>query len=81
MSDLVALAGRACAFSSAASSLAAWPSACVELHLERPRIDLGEQVALVDELAFLEGHVHQLAVDAAAHRDGVERVTVPRPVR
>ena len=37
-----------------------------ELDLERPRIDLGEEVARLDHLALLEGDAHDLAVDAAA---------------
>ena len=44
-----------------------------ELHLERARIDLGEQLAFLDDLALLEQHPHELPVDAAAHRDGPQR--------
>src|SRR5579885_2436318 len=44
-----------------------------ELDLERPRVDLGQEIALVDVLPLRERHLHQLAVDAAAHGDGVER--------
>ena len=44
-----------------------------ELDLERPRIDLGEQLARFDELAFAENHAHELPVDAASHGDGRER--------
>jgi hypothetical protein len=35
----------------------------VELHLKRARIDRGNQVALVDELAFLDSQALELAVD------------------
>jgi hypothetical protein len=45
----------------------------IERSLERPRIDLREKVALVDELALLEAHVHQLAIDLRLNRDGGER--------
>ena len=48
------------------------PLGLLELHLERPRVDLGEEVALVNELALPEGHVDELAVDPALHRHGVE---------
>ncbi len=44
-----------------------------QLHLERPRIDLGQEVAGVDVLPFLERHLDQLAVDAGVDGDGVQR--------
>ena len=44
-----------------------------ELHLERTGIDLREQVALLDELAFAERDPDELAVDAAPDGDGVHR--------
>ena len=44
----------------------------VERGLERPRIDLDQRIALLDELAFLEGDLVDLAVDAGANQDGVE---------
>jgi len=44
-----------------------------ELGLERPRIDLGEHVTRLDDLALLEGSAHQLTVDPAPDRDRVER--------
>ena len=44
----------------------------VERRLERPRIDLDQQIALLDELAFLEGDLDDLAVDAGADQHGVE---------
>ncbi len=44
----------------------------IERGLVRAGIDLGEQVALVDQLAFLEGDLVDLAVDAGAHDDRVE---------
>ena len=43
----------------------------LERGLEGPRIDLGEQVALLDHLAFLEGDLHDLAVDPGADHNGV----------
>ena len=39
----------------------------IERRLVRPGIDLDQQVALVDELAFLEGDLVDLAVDAGPH--------------
>jgi len=44
-----------------------------QLHLEGPRVDLGQQLAALDELALPEQDLHQLAVDAALDGDGVER--------
>jgi hypothetical protein len=44
-----------------------------ELGLEGPRIDLGQHVAGLDDLAFLEGGPHELAVDPAADRHRVQR--------
>ena len=38
----------------------------IEGRLERPRIDLDQRVAFLDELAFLEGDPVDLAVDAGA---------------
>ena len=37
----------------------------LELDLERARIDLGEQIARLDEVALAEVHRHQLAVVGA----------------
>ena len=44
----------------------------VERGLERPRIDLDQRVAFLDELAFLKRDPVDLAVDAGANQDGVE---------
>src|SRR5262249_36316834 len=44
-----------------------------ELDLKRTRIDFGEQFALLDELAFLESDIHELALNAIANRDSVQR--------
>ena len=43
----------------------------IERGLERPRIDLSEKVAPLDNLAFIEGDLHDLAVDSRPDRDGV----------
>ena len=43
----------------------------VERGLERPRVDLGQKIALLDHLAFVEGDLHDLAVDARPDQDGV----------
>ena len=42
--------------------------------LERPRIDHEQQVALLDGLAVLEVHLGEIAGDARAHLDGLDRV-------
>ena len=41
-----------------------------ELDLVGARVDLREQFARTHHLTFLEQHAHELAVDAAAHRNG-----------
>src|SRR6266513_1402713 len=48
------------------------PQRLLKLDLEGTRIDLREKIALVNELAFLEGNADQLAVNSAADGDGVE---------
>ena len=53
----------------------------IELRLVGGRIDLGEHVAALDVLAFLESDADELAVDLRAHRHGVERAVVPTPSR
>ena len=52
------------------------------LDLERPRVDLGQQGTLLDELTFAESNFVQLPVHARPHRDGIEgdRCTEPRQV-
>ena len=42
-------------------------------NLIRPRVDLREEIALVDHLAFLEGALDQLAVDLRLDRDHGQR--------
>src|SRR5260370_4003000 len=49
-----------------------FPQRLPKLDLEGTRIDLREKISFVSELAFLEGDADELAVDAAANRDGVE---------
>ncbi len=44
-----------------------------QLHLVGPRVDLGQHLALRHALALGEVHPDQLAVEARAHRDGVDR--------
>ena len=44
----------------------------VQRRLIRPGIDLDQQIALVDRLAFLEGDLVDLAIDAGPHQDGIE---------
>src|SRR5262249_11694131 len=43
-----------------------------ELNLERARVNFGKQVALVDELSFLEGDIDELPIDAAVNGHSVE---------
>ena len=44
----------------------------IEGGLERPRIDLDQRIALLDELALLKRDPVDLTVDAGADHDGVE---------
>ena len=44
-----------------------------ERHLVGARVDLGEKIALVDHLAFLEGDLHQITADLRFYRDHRER--------
>ncbi len=48
------------------------PLRLVELDLERPGVDLGEELALLDGVPFLEVHVIEPAVDLRLDRDGLE---------
>ena len=41
--------------------------------LRRARIDLCEEIALLDQLAFGEGHLLQLTVDLGLYRNGRDR--------
>ena len=53
-----------------------------QLHLERPRIDLGQQVAALDGLALAEMDLHELAVDPGLRTVTVlSAVTDPSPFR
>ena len=51
----------------------------IERRLERPRIDLDQGVAFLDELAFLEVDLVDLAVDPGADHDGVEALNGAEP--
>ena len=44
-----------------------------QLHLEGTRVDFGQQIAVANNVAFLEGDLHQLAVNAALNCHSVER--------
>src|SRR2546421_12937020 len=44
----------------------------LKLDLEGTRINLGEEISFVDKLTFLKRDAAELAIDAAANRDGVE---------
>ena len=44
----------------------------LKLDLEGTRINLGEEISLVDKLTFLKRDAAELAIDATANRDGVE---------
>src|SRR5260370_5942691 len=48
------------------------PQGLLQLDLKGTRINLREEIAFVDELAFLERDTEELAVDAAANGYGVE---------
>ena len=44
-----------------------------QLHLERARINLGQQLAALDDLSLLEEHLHELSVDTAFHVNRIQR--------
>ena len=48
------------------------PGSQGELDLERPRVDLGKEIASVDHLALFKCDAHDLTVDAAANQHGIE---------
>ena len=52
-----------------------------QLNLIGPRVDLDEDLAFLDQIAFVEIHLHQLAVDARLDGDGIERGYVAEPVQ
>ena len=43
----------------------------IERGLKRSGIDLGQKIALLDHLTFIEGDLHDLAVDSRPDQDGV----------
>ena len=49
----------------------------VERGLKRPGVDLGQKIALLDHLAFVEGDLHDLAVDSGPDQNGVVRLNLP----
>ena len=53
----------------------------IERRLIGPRIDLHENVALLDHLALLEGDLDDLAIDAAADENGLVRLHGAEPVQ
>jgi hypothetical protein len=53
----------------------------IEAGLKRRRVDLRQQVALLDDLAFLESHPLDLAVHARPHGDGVGRLHCAEPIQ
>ena len=61
------------AFFSSAWSLASGRLGLLERHLIGSRIDLGEEIALLDHLALFEGDLGQIAVDLGLYRDRGER--------
>jgi len=63
----------ACACASKPWSRASVPLRLLQRNLVWPRIDLRQEVALLNHLAFLEPDLGQLAVDLGQHGHGVER--------
>ena len=51
----------------------------VEGGLVRPRIDLDQKITLLYQLAFLEGDLVDLAVDAGPHLHGIEALNGTKP--
>ena len=46
----------------------------LERGLKRSGVDLGQEIALLDHLAFVKADLHDLAVDTGAHENGVVRL-------
>src|SRR5919109_3356387 len=44
-----------------------------ELHLERARVDFGEQISSFNDLAFLEAHAHELTLDTGFDGNSIKR--------
>ena len=53
----------------------------IERRLIRARIDLDENVAFLDHLALFEVDLGDLAIDAAAHDNGLVRLHDAEPVQ
>ncbi len=51
----------------------------IERCLERARVDLDQRIAFLDELAFPEVDLVDLAVDAGAHQHGIEALHGAEP--
>ena len=49
----------------------------LERRLKRSGVDLGQEIALLDHLAFVEADLHDLAVDPGAHENGVVGLDLP----
>ena len=52
----------------------------IQRGLKRTRVDLGDEVARLNRLAFVEGDLLDLPVDARAHRHGVVGLHLPEAV-
>ena len=52
-----------------------------QLNLIRPRVDLDQDLPFLDQIAFVEIHFHQLAVDPRLDRNRVESSHVAQPVQ
>ena len=53
----------------------------IERRLIRARIDLNENIAFLDHLALFEGDLDDLAIDSAAHKNGLVRLDDAEPVQ
>ena len=53
----------------------------IQLNLIRPGVDLGQDLSRLHQIAFVEIHFHQLAVDPRLDRYGVEGGHVAQPVQ
>ena len=53
----------------------------IERRLIRARVDFNKNIALLDHLALLEVDLDDLAIDAAAHQDGLVRLHGAKPIQ
>src|SRR5258708_24086376 len=57
------------------------PLGLLELHLKSARVNLSQQIALVDDLPLCKSNFNELAVNAAVDGDSVKCSDSPKPIQ